>query len=131
LEQGVAVGAIRSAHDVSSGGLGVALAECAISGPAAMGAEIELPDALRPDALLFGESTGRVVTTTDDADALLGLAAEAGVPARRIGATGGTRLRVRSPGGEAWIDVSVERLRRIWRQAIPRRLAEPDAEEAA
>ena len=131
LEQGVAVGAILSAHDVSSGGLAVALAECAISGPAAMGAEIELPDALRPDALLFGESTGRVVATTDDARALLGLAAEAGVPARRIGATGGTRLRVRSPGGDAWIDASVERLRRIWRRAIPRRLAETDSEEAA
>src|SRR5882724_797883 len=62
-------GAVKSAHDCSEGGLAVALAECCISQqiaretPRLIGAEIDLsalPET-RLDALLFGESQGRVV----------------------------------------------------------------------
>ncbi len=131
LERAVAGGLVRTAHDVADGGLAVALAECGITGPGshAVGASVELADALRPDALLFGESTGRVVTATADPEALLALAAECGVPAARVGETGGERLVIRSAGGETWIDAPLERLRHVWRRAIPRRLE--SAEEAA
>ena len=131
LEESVAAGAILSAHDVSGGGLAVAVAECVITGPEPVGAEIELSEAMRPDALLFGESTGRVLATTADLENLLGRARTAGVPAHRIGKTGGTRLRVGAPTGEAWIDVSAERLRRIWSLALPRRLADGAEKEEA
>ncbi len=125
LARGVAEGLITSAHDVSEGGLAVALAECCITGPERLGAEIELADRLRPDALLFGESTGRVVAAGADAAALLAAAEAGGVPARAIGRTGGDRLRIGDGRGDAWIDAGLARLHRLWSNALPRRLAEP------
>ncbi len=124
----VAAGRIATAHDVSDGGLAVALAECSFSAPDGrqVGAHVELADSIRPDALLFGESTARVVTTSSDPDGLLVAAAEAGVPARRIGETGGERLVVGRPGGEPWIDTPVADLHRIWARALPRRLEPSD-----
>jgi phosphoribosylformylglycinamidine synthase len=123
LAAGVACGAINTAHDVSEGGLAVALAECGLTGPARIGARVALGDTLRPDALLFGESTGRVVVATAEPKALLELAARHRVPARAIGETGGDRLVIRPEAGEPWIDADLVRLARIWSQGLPRRLA--------
>ena len=76
------------AHDVADGGLAVALAECCFAGPAQVGARVELADSLRPDALLFGESTGRVIAATRRrAEPLLALARAA----RRARARGSAR----------------------------------------
>ncbi|MBW2269603.1 MAG: phosphoribosylformylglycinamidine synthase subunit PurL [Deltaproteobacteria bacterium] len=122
LAAGVAAGVIETAHDVSSGGLALALAEAALTGPEWIGAEIELDDPQRPDALLFGETTGRVVAAGAAAERLLDLAREHGVPARRIGRTGGDRLRIRPAAGEAWIDAALERLHHVWTNALPRRI---------
>jgi phosphoribosylformylglycinamidine synthase len=124
LVEGIAAGAIATAHDVSDGGLAVALAECCFAGPERVGVRVELGDSLRPDALLFGESTGRVVATTSDAPRLLALAACHRVPAREIGTTGGDRLAIGSPGRTAWIDEPVDALHALWQSAIPRRLRE-------
>jgi phosphoribosylformylglycinamidine synthase len=131
LGAGVACGWIRSAHDVSDGGLAVALAECAVAGPKQIGAQVVLGDTLRPDALLFGESTGRVIAATREPEALLSLAGEHGIVARSIGETGGERLVIRTERGEPWIDAELERLHSLWAQALPRRLAEPGGQEAA
>ena len=87
-----------------------------------MGATIALADTIRPDALLFGESTGRVIAATAQPDALLGLARERGVPAQRIGETGGSRLEIGPKRGVPWIDAPLERLHGLWARAIPRRL---------
>ena len=122
LRDGVAAGTIVSAHDVSDGGLAVALAECTFTGPEKIGARVALGDRLRPDALLFGESTGRVIAATRDPEALLGLASAHGVPAAGIGETGGESLVIGSEGEEPWIDARVERLHQVWAAAIPRRL---------
>jgi phosphoribosylformylglycinamidine synthase len=122
LVAGVAAETIASAHDVADGGLAVALAECAFSGPELIGARVTLDDSIRPDALLFGESTGRVITTTNQPDALLALAAEHDVPARRIGSTGGDGLRIAAASGEPWIDTAVAQLCAVWENGIPRRL---------
>ena len=122
LVAGVAAGTIASAHDVADGGLAVALAECSFSGPEPIGARVSLDDSIRPDALLFGESTGRVITTTSQGDALLALAAEYEVPARRIGTTGGDGLWIGAASDEPWIDTAVAQLRAVWENGIPRRL---------
>ena len=74
---------LSAAHDVSEGGLAVALAELALHSGA--GAEIELePEALR----WFGEGAGRAVIacSPERVDAL------EGVPLRRLGTVGGERL---------------------------------------
>jgi phosphoribosylformylglycinamidine synthase len=122
LHDAAAGGLVASAHDVSRGGLAVALAKCALRGPVPIGADVMLGDSLRPDALLFGESTGRVLVATSRVPELLALAQRAHVPAHRIGTTGGARLRIGPPAGAAWIDAELARLHAIWSRAIPRRL---------
>jgi phosphoribosylformylglycinamidine synthase len=127
LARGVARGWIASAHDVSAGGLAVALAECTFSGSprVRVGARVGLAERMRPDALLFGESTGRVVVATPEPAALLAAAREARVPARPIGETGGERLVIGPEDGRPWIDLAIARLEAVWRDAIPRRVEVP------
>jgi len=124
LHETVAAGHVRTAHDVSDGGLAVALAEACFSGPdgPGPGARVTLAEGLRPDALLFGESTGRVVVATPVPDAVWEGARAHGVPAARIGETGGERLVIGPPSGRPWIDAPVERLHGIWSRGLPRRL---------
>jgi len=89
-------GLIRSAHDVSDGGLLFAIAECIVSSPSYIGAVLDLSfagdDPLGP---LFGEAPSRVVVTVgaDDAKRLEGMARAREVPYLRLGKTGGADLR--------------------------------------
>jgi phosphoribosylformylglycinamidine synthase len=100
----------------------VALAECALTGPAPVGARVTLSTAMRTEALLFGESTGRVVVATTDPQALLASAQARGVPAAVIGETGGDRLRIESESGTVWIDAPLDRLHGVWSESISRRM---------
>jgi len=95
-----------------------------MGGAEPLGAVIALVDTIRPEALLFGESTGRVVVSGEDDAALLALAAEHRVPARKIGETGGESLRVTSAEGAEWIDLQVEVLLERWTSGIPAQLEE-------
>jgi phosphoribosylformylglycinamidine synthase len=122
LPELVSAGLAPTLHDVADGGLAVALAEAAFAGPRPIGASVALADRIRPDALLFGEAPGRVLVGTAAPGEVLRRAREAGVPAREIGRTGGGRLVVGPARGASWIDASLERLRRTWEDAIPRRL---------
>jgi phosphoribosylformylglycinamidine synthase len=90
---------LASAHDVSDGGLAVTLAESCVADGTVIGARVDLPAERSPVealAALFGEGPSRIVVTVrPDAIAdLLGRAANAGVPATRLGTTGGTTLSV-------------------------------------
>ena len=119
-------GLVRSAHDCSDGGLAVALAECAFDS-GGIGFEVDVPAApvtaaaLKVAATLFGESAARAVVSVrpEDLQAFLRLAAEHGVPAAAVGATGGARLRV-SVDGELAIDSSVAEAELKWATAIGR-----------
>ena len=74
-------------HDLSDGGLAVALAEMAIAG--GIGASVE---SLGPEhAFFFGEDQGRYVLTAPPAEtaAIVAEAERAGVPLLRLGVTGG------------------------------------------
>ena len=89
-------GLLKSAHDVSEGGLAVAVAEsCAIGG---IGASLDLgaPEDARADAALFGEAPARIVVSTSPGNVpqLRALCQEHGVPMREIGTVGGDALRV-------------------------------------
>jgi phosphoribosylformylglycinamidine synthase len=93
---------LLSAHDVSDGGLAACLAECCTIAPERFGARVELrAEGTKVDALavLFGESASRVVVSAraDAVDRVLQLAAAAGVPATRIGDTGGAALAISAP----------------------------------
>jgi phosphoribosylformylglycinamidine synthase len=64
LRELIAMGMIHSAHDLSEGGLGVALAECCIWSEEGLGADIEPKTGLRLDRYLFGEDQSRVIVST-------------------------------------------------------------------
>ncbi|MEI7865002.1 MAG: AIR synthase-related protein, partial [Chthoniobacterales bacterium] len=101
-------GLIRSAHDCAEGGMAVALAECCISGDRPVGAKIELPDhQRREDEELFHEAPGRVIVSVDASSeaALAALCAQRGVPALRLGTTGGADLTIELRGREFQWDV--------------------------
>jgi phosphoribosylformylglycinamidine synthase II len=118
-------GLVASAHDVSDGGLAVALAECAMKG--GRGAEISLDTTIRPSALLFGETTGRALITFAAANegSIRKAAAAAGVPFRAVGRVGGGSLSVRV-AGRALIEENVASLREIWTTAFERAIAAAD-----
>jgi phosphoribosylformylglycinamidine synthase II len=77
-------GLVESAHDLSDGGLAVALAECAFGG---VGARIELDSELRADMLLFHEGPSRVLVSTAHPEKVADLAAKHGVEAPAVGVT--------------------------------------------
>lgn len=59
-------GLIKSAHDVSDGGLAVALAECCVMNrKKKIGAEVNLDVKFRSDFYLFSESQSRFIVTID------------------------------------------------------------------
>jgi len=111
---------VRSAHDCSEGGLAVALAECCISGAEAVGAEIDLSEfgAGPADELLFNEAQSRIVISVrrENAAAALALAQWQGVPAQRLGFTGGEHLRIKA--GERQWPWLVKDLKERWWGAI-------------
>jgi phosphoribosylformylglycinamidine synthase len=79
-------GLAESAHDLSDGGLAVALAESSF-GPAGVGAEIDLDSDLRPELLLFHEGPSRVLVSTAEPERIIAIAARHAVEAIRIGST--------------------------------------------
>ncbi len=87
----IEAGRVTACHDISDGGLLIALAEMCLAG--GMGASIAAPaDGPPAHAWLFGEDQGRYVLTTAEPEAMLAAAREAGVPAIPIGTTGGAAL---------------------------------------
>jgi phosphoribosylformylglycinamidine synthase II len=87
---------VAAAHDVSVGGLGVALARMAIA--AGCGASVRLPaeGEHAPTAALFGERSGRVLVAVDESDAasLAAICADADVACLRLGVAGGDELAI-------------------------------------
>lgn len=87
----IEAGRVGACHDISDGGLLIALAEMCLAG--GMGARITAPaDAPPAHAWLFGEDQGRYLLATGEPEAVLAAAREAGVPAARIGTAGGGAL---------------------------------------
>ena len=113
----VAERVVRAAHDCADGGVGVALAEMAITG--GHGLVVTPPVGLSPASWCFSESASRVVVTVDAArlGAVLARAGAAGVPAAVLGRTGGDRLIV-----DGAFDVPLDRATDAWRGALPRLL---------
>jgi len=107
----VPTGLLSGAHDVAEGGLACCLGELAArSGVGVTAAGVA------DHAALLSEALGRVVVATaeEDADAVLAAAAEAGVPARRLGRAGGDRVVV-----DGLLDVSLAAATAAWAGAIP------------
>lgn len=109
----IRAGLVKSAHDCSEGGLAVALAESCMSHqiardtPLLVGAEIDLSklECPRLDALLFGETQGRIVISCAPGNvaAIEAAAREAGIPLAVLGTTGGADLKITTRfGSTTW-----------------------------
>ncbi len=94
---------VTAAHDLSDGGLAVALAEMAIA--SGIGAVVEPPDTMSAAATFFGEDQGRYLLTacSRDIGRLIADASRANVPLVQIGATGGSQVVL---GGSGAISVA-------------------------
>jgi phosphoribosylformylglycinamidine synthase II len=119
---GIRRGLIRSAHDVSDGGLAVTLAESCISGQT--GADLSLPAGIRPDALLFGEASSRIVVTVGagDLQALVDAAVEMGIPLAVLGTTGGVLLNI-DVSGKSLVRAPVVDLAAAWSGSLPQAMS--------
>jgi phosphoribosylformylglycinamidine synthase len=110
LRQAVTDGLVAGVHDVSDGGIGVALAEMAIrSGVGFTVARIH------DHAELFGEGVGGVLvcTTAENAPEILSRCEQASVPTVRLGAAAGDRLVVKD-----LLDVALVDAHREWRDRL-------------
>ena len=85
-------GLVTASHDLSDGGVLVALAEMAMA--SRIGAVLEVPPGAPAHAFWFGEDQARYVITATDAEVVAQRAKAAGVPLLRLGATGGRVLAV-------------------------------------
>jgi phosphoribosylformylglycinamidine synthase len=106
-------GIVRGVHDLSVGGLGVALGRMTIA--AGCGASVEL-DSSTPTAALHGERVGRVLVGVPDGRAadLRRALADHRVAGRRIGRVGGAVLRIRA--GNAELALPLDDLESAWRR---------------
>ncbi|WP_068778256.1 phosphoribosylformylglycinamidine synthase subunit PurL [Paenibacillus sp. GM2] len=112
-------GLVQSAHDLSEGGLAVALAESCISG--GLGAKVELAVSdLRADIALFSESQSRILISAspNQADELVKLIAQHGVPVQVIGRVEGGDLVVHA-NDAAVVNRPVQELKQVWEDVIP------------
>ena len=105
-------GFAAACHDLSDGGLLVALAEMAMAGMRGLSLD-PFPNEQPLHAYLFGEDQARYLIEAEDAQAVLHAAQAAGVPARVIGLVGGASLTLPNGGAisvyalkatnEAWL----------------------------
>jgi phosphoribosylformylglycinamidine synthase subunit PurL len=107
-------GLLAGAHDLSVGGLGVALARLAIA--SGIGGSVQLPPEATPHpaASLFGERPGRVIVAVapDSTGGVEPAAAARGVAAVRLGAAGGDALEIGL--ADARLRLALDRLSAAW-----------------
>ena len=111
-------GLVSSCHDLSDGGLWVALAESALGGELGAEVSVETVPAGRPLSLeqaLFGETPGRLLVSVGPRARNRFRRLMRGLPAARIGiVTAEGRVRVRRGGSEA-VSMTIEDIRAAWR----------------
>ena len=90
-------GLVKSAHDCSEGGLAVALTECCLNPSGLLGVDVDLNFSDTATEILFNESQSRIVISVaaNDAEKMMSILRERGVPSQQLGKVGGDELRVR------------------------------------
>jgi phosphoribosylformylglycinamidine synthase len=123
LREMIGKGLVTAAHDLSDGGLGVALAEMALAGN--IGADIHLETDLPPHAALFAEDQGCYVITVrpDDVEMVRGFALADDIPLHNIGTIGHTELKI-----AGCLTISIDRLRVVHANWLPELMSRPGSE---
>jgi len=122
LHRAIKSGVVRSCHDASDGGIGVAIAETAFAG--GLGMEIDLnavpcEGVFDEGTLLFSESAGRFVVTVDPADCERFEKIMEGHPFAKIGVvTYGNELILKGFNkGVEW-KWGIEDLKKVWKSTL-------------
>ncbi|MCG3253006.1 MAG: phosphoribosylformylglycinamidine synthase subunit PurL [Candidatus Heimdallarchaeota archaeon] len=112
-------GLVTSSHDISKGGLFVALTEMAMAGD--LGFRVGLKrvpaDTQRNDIKLFSETYGRFLMTAkqENMDKLIAIFAEDEIPASFIGqVTKEKKLIIENDGNQVIVDLSLEEIKQVW-----------------
>jgi phosphoribosylformylglycinamidine synthase len=120
-----AEGAVRSAHDLSDGGLAVAVAESCFASEDGLSAEIAVAGEQSAPAeyALFGERGARAVVScrAGELARVEAIARQYGVAARRLGRVSRGDFRIQVDGRDA-VSAPVESLAEIWATALERAL---------
>ncbi len=113
--EAIEAGIIESAHDVSEGGIAVALAECCLNPSGVIGAVVGIGEEWRADESLFGEAQSRVVVTIKDKDfgRLEKICKAHSTPCEPIGRVKGASLVI----GEE-IHLSLDKIKDAWGGAL-------------
>jgi phosphoribosylformylglycinamidine synthase subunit PurL len=118
-------GLLQSAHDCSDGGLAVALAESCFASlnREAIGADLDLAEALPVSTVLFAETPSRIVVSfsEEQRESVAALAQQHNVPLSVLGKVGGKNLSIRV-NGEPAIDQPVAELESAWRNSLSQKL---------
>jgi phosphoribosylformylglycinamidine (FGAM) synthase-like enzyme len=113
LHQAMCAGLIRACHDLSEGGLAVALAEMALGGR--LGIDVDVASrGLSPHAVLFAESNGRLVIEVRPENASEVETILADAPFARVGVVNSTSRLVVAIDGTTQIDLAVGDLVNAW-----------------
>ncbi|HEX6085139.1 MAG TPA: phosphoribosylformylglycinamidine synthase subunit PurL, partial [Thermoanaerobaculia bacterium] len=107
---------LRAAHDVSNGGLAVALAEMSMPD---IGCHVDLeviPDNIDMLGALYSESQARAVMATSNAERLIELAQAGNLPIRRLGHTAHGVFLIEN-NGVPLVRIAPQELHRVWRGA--------------
>ena len=110
-------GLVKSAHDISEGGLGIALAKSAINGR--LGARININSSMRKDLLLFSEGQSRFILTIrdEDMDEFIKEIDKLELPYEILGKVTGDRLEI-SVNNDLVVDLTIDEMEEVWRGAI-------------
>lgn len=120
LARAIEDGLVKSAHDISDGGLAVTLAECSFSG---FGVDVDIShipndNVEEEDALLFSESAGRFIVSVDEGKAAEFEKQFVGLPCARVGRVRGDRRFIIRNNGDITLNTNVDELREIWKNGL-------------
>lgn len=115
-------GLVASAHDLSEGGLALAIAECSFGRD--LGVEIDFKTELRPDIALFSESQSRILVSVrpESLNELEQMAKQMDIPYQVLGEIKEKEFTV-SVNGKRVIEGPTQSFASVWKEAIPCLLA--------
>ncbi len=122
----VRAGLVTSAHDLSEGGLAVALGEMCLGGPGwtHTGATVRVAPAARLDQALFGEDPARILVAypPERQAEVERVAAARGCPLSVLGKTGGDRLVIEDFQGNRLVDATLSAMADAFDNGLERAL---------
>lgn len=113
-------GLIKSAHDISEGGIITAIAECCIiDSSKSLGAKVNIPVRNREDFSLFSESQSRIIVSVEPElkDEFIKLVSKYSTPYYLLGKTGGECLEINDQHS-----ISVRKLAELYYNSIPEKM---------